>query len=697
MLPLHGFQVASRGMAPELMRKFLFYLSMTLTLAGTASGTPDPARGLLTNASLKSVTAIVERGANSRVMQRVSSETNETGRVALHTNRVVELGSGMHFKRGDEWITSDPTIQVSQDETSAYSTNGLHQVFFAANLNSAAPIRLVTSDNKVLRSRVVGLGYYDYKKQQSVLIAEVKDSVATVVGDNEVVYANAFTDFKADVRYTNTREGLEQDVILREQPPSPEKFGFNPKNTWLEVWTEFIDPPQPKKQEVIRKRWLESKVDKVLDFGQMRIGEGAAFGMGDNSDKYKGVPVQKHWGTIEGRTYLIEEISFHLGLKKMRNLPKAQHAALRQNGNAMVGRVSDKRLLPERKEAKVKTNEKIHIASLGPKTPGFVLDYSILNVDTNDFTFQGDQTYYISGPLNFSGATVIEGGAVIKYTNGATISILGSIECKTDSYRPAILTAYNDNSVGDIISTNALSPSDRCAAAALDLSSGGDLHNLHIRYADKAIFSSTNITVSNSQFIHCNTALHINLGSCWAKNVLIYDVVIGFNGNDYQAVAEHLTFDQGLLMDDWFYGLGGYHHAGLSDSTLCLTNSLITGVPTNSVVQLSYGDDTVFVESSDGIYQTVGAASHYLADGSPYRDVGTTNISSDLAAALTKKTTYPPIVLTNTVSADVTLSPQAGRDSGWVNSEQRNSRQTESFCLAQYCPRAILNQLGRLQ
>jgi hypothetical protein len=59
----------------------------------------------------------------------------------------------------------------------------------------------------------------------------------------------------------------------------------------------------------------------------------------------------------------------------------------------------------------------------------------------------------------------------------------------------------------------------------------------------------------------------------------------------------------------------------------------------------------------------VGNASYYLAADSTNRNAGTTNINADLLTSLKQKTTYPPIVYSNTtISVDTTLSPQAQRD-----------------------------------
>ena len=628
-----------------------------------------------TNISSAPVTEIVSAfgravslGAHQRVWEKVSIIATNGNHVINHTNKIVEVESGLHRKQGNRWVETDPEIKIQPDGTAA-ATNSAHHSYFSANINGPHSVRFVTPDNKTLKTRILGLAYYDFHKRQSVMIAELKNSIGTIVGNNVVLYADAFDGVKADVRLTNTRDGLEQDVILREKLPLPEAYNFNPKTTWLEVWTEFIDAPQPIKHQQLRKGWKKSKVEKLLDFGAMKISDGTAFGLGAVPDKYEGIPVKKHWmqfsetnqfNQVTQRTFLIEELSYRAAAPKMRMLPDAQHAAVQPRNNPTIGIVSNKRLLPERLASNSKSDQRIQVASLMPAEPGFVVDYAILSAET-DFTFKGDTTYYVSGNINLDGVTTIEAGTVIKYANDAAITILGTVNCQAKPYCPAVLTAYNDNSVGNVVPGPAFSSANRYANPALSLANGGDLHNLRIRYAKTGVFSSQNYTVSHSQFIHCDKALDIEQTSCRIKNVLMSDVGTGFFGADYYAVAEHLTFDLGNLANIWNYD--SIYCTGFSDSSVTLINSLITRYTFNEVVQLSHGDDTVFLPSSEGVYQTAGAGNYYLADNSPYRNIGTASISSDLASALQKRTTYPPIVLANSsITVSTTFGPQAQRD-----------------------------------
>ena len=121
---------------------------------------------------------------------------------------------------------------------------GQYQVIFSNNLNTEGAIDLQTKDGKRLRSNILGLAYYDSSTGKSVVIAQIQDSQGQLIGDNQVLYPNAFDGaVSADVRYTYKRGSFEQDVILRSQPPSPAALHLNPATTTIEVMTEFINPP----------------------------------------------------------------------------------------------------------------------------------------------------------------------------------------------------------------------------------------------------------------------------------------------------------------------------------------------------------------------------------------------------------------------------------------------------------------------
>jgi hypothetical protein len=58
-----------------------------------------------------------------------------------------------------------------------------------------------------------------------------------------------------------------------------------------------------------------------------------------------------------------------------------------------------------------------------------------------DYTFKSGKTYYLAAQTTFYGKTTIEGGTVIKpdWYSGGGIQIIGTLDCKTEPYFPAIL------------------------------------------------------------------------------------------------------------------------------------------------------------------------------------------------------------------------------------------------------------------
>ena len=111
-----------------------------------------------------------------------------------------------------------------------------------------------------------------------------------------------------------------------------------------------------------------------------------------------------------------------------------------------------------------------------PHKRGVTLDYNILSANTySNWIFSGTSTYLISGPVTLRNTTVIEGGTVIKFSKnvGAKISIAGSqsasatIACTASAYRLAVLTASDDNSVGETISGSNGTPSNYYASYAI--------------------------------------------------------------------------------------------------------------------------------------------------------------------------------------------------------------------------------------
>ena len=90
-----------------------------------------------------------------------------------------------------QWVASREEIDILSNGTAA-ATNGQHQAYFPGDIYQGQ-IELVTPDGQQLHSRPLGLSYFD--GNNSVLIAELKDSTGGLVGCNQVIYPDAFTDF----------------------------------------------------------------------------------------------------------------------------------------------------------------------------------------------------------------------------------------------------------------------------------------------------------------------------------------------------------------------------------------------------------------------------------------------------------------------------------------------------------------------
>jgi hypothetical protein len=587
---------------------------------------------------------VVERGPNHAVWQRVEVETNEVGEVLTTTNSYVELQTGKHYLENGQWQESSTEIQITPEGATAQ--RGPHKVTFLSNINAAGAIDLLTPDGKHLRSHILGIAYLDSATGQSVLIAELKDSTGAVLpSKDKVIYADAFTDFRADVIYTYSKAGLEQDIVLRQQPPSPAEFGLNPATTHLQVLTEFLDTPEPAKEQRVDP--ATGMIDQRLDFGKIKMPKGKAFAIGQET---KPVSVVKQWTQLDGRTFLIEEVKFSNIEAELQKLPPPGTAKLTPPKDSILHRVASHRLLPARKIAKA-SKARMEIASMSPRDTGYVLDYVAVTSDTN-FTFKGDTTYYVSGTFNLSGTNTIEGGAVIKYTNHPTAKIsIGSsdqLACKTDRYRPAILTSKDDNSVGEAITGSTGNPTNYNGGTYLSGGSSPTYKYLRFAYAGTGIFGLPDNGVSHCQFVSCGVGIQSADADIVLHNVLFSGcgTAVGSTYGGNQVRGEHITADQ---LNTFFSG---------SPSAGSVTNSLFTAVTSLGVTLYNSATNS----SGSGIYQSIGAGNYYLANGSPYRNYGTTSIDTNTLAALRKKTTYPPLLLTNTVSWNTTLAPQAQRD-----------------------------------
>ena len=329
--------------------------------------------------------AAVEIGPHHRIWQTVSID----GAGNNVTNSYTELATGLNFwnPSASRWEESQAQFQITKDGH-AIATNGQHKVVLAPNINSGGSVDLLTPDGARFLSNPMGLSFYDAATGTNVLIAEVKDCIGQFIPPNVILYDDAFTDIKGAIRYTYTKGGFEQDILIYNGLGSPADYGMNPATSLLEMYSEFHASPTPRRTTVVTP---DNLIDETLDFGQMAIGRGKAFGL---EAPEPSIPVVKVWATISERTFLVESIPYPEAkpyldiLQADASTPKQASAARRM--------VPDRKGLLAMEGMRSRTRVK-EVASIRPgrmnKDKGFVMDYVTLNTSQTNYTFKGDTTY----------------------------------------------------------------------------------------------------------------------------------------------------------------------------------------------------------------------------------------------------------------------------------------------------------------
>ena len=265
-------------------------------------------------------------------------------------------------------------------------------------------------------------------------------------------------------------------MILRQLPRdfSPKAWGMDPATTRMEIWTEFFDPPAPEIQTamlsetddpVARAGMAEPDfTDQSLNFGKVQIGSGGkAFADDAASSSGAAVQIGKSWQTIAGRTLMIEAAQYPALQPLLEKLPET--AAVIRSGRtkdlqARSAPAATRQALLAQLQKTVpglkKSGERILMASTSNlRRPGVVLDSgTISGSPPSGQVFRATDTTYCSGITTLSGTTLIEGGTVIKFAAFAQLKIAGysTLICSTFPFKVAVLTAKDDNSVGEPIS-----------------------------------------------------------------------------------------------------------------------------------------------------------------------------------------------------------------------------------------------------
>jgi hypothetical protein len=282
-----------------------------------------------------------------------------------------------------------------------------------------------------------------------------------------------------------------------------------------------------------------------------------------------------------------------------------------------------------------------------------------------DYVFKSGKTYYIAAQTTFYGKTTIEGGAVIKpdWYSGGGIQIIGTLDCKTEPYLPAILTSVDDDSVGEVLGFSGQDGPPFTSANGipyLDLTyaQSNAVSNLRICFADEGVttpVASRRLDVWDCQFVQCNYGI-VNLVAGTGAKDSLHNVLFAACGAAVGASSNSVAIDGEQVTAD----VSDFCAANATPSSIALTNSIYWG---STLTASSLSTINVVQSPNSTNFVSEGYGSYYLAASSPLHDAGTANISSRLQSELQHKTTYAPVpIAVNTaITGDLTLSPQAQR------------------------------------
>lgn len=620
---------------------------------------------------------IADCGANHRIFKWETAHPTPLGTTEYQTHTYTELATGLNYRDAQgNWQETKEEFETVPGW--AVARKGPHKVALAYNLNTAGAVAITMPDGQVMRGQVLGLSYLDPGTGQSVLLADLKDCVGKVISPNQVLYEDAFTDVKADVRFTYTKAGIEQDIILREQLPDPGLIGMKPATTRIAVMTEFINPPAGTTSRPLLDSSAtdtNSLPDDQVNFGSMWLGEGRAFDVGQEGGTSGAMTGQrrvgKKWSTVGGRTFLLEEIPVSEIKTNLDQLPK-QAGLLPKSSVKELAQME----FPARRETPTEEKQ-LEVASAMPSQPGFVLDYVALNSGLTNYTFQGDMTYYISASIVLSGKSTFEGNAVLKFaTNGglqiSPASASPSIVWQAGAYRPVVFTAKDDNSVGENTGTG--NPTGYYGNPMLTLamfSPQVPLTGLRVSYANTAFGCySGSVTLNDVQFVNCQNGFSLGGANVFLGNVLFANTKTNFVFQGGSTVtAQHVTFNGNSYM----VAAPSYNTGcalALTNCVMANVTNLVSGllVSTNGAYNGFYNSPTFGsqqITTNAYPFRPVGAGSYYLTNGCSFLNAGTTNINSTLLADIRAKTTQPPVVYSSQIfNTPATLTSQGLQDTG---------------------------------
>jgi len=631
----------------------------------------------------------VERSPHETTWQYATQGWDVEGNPITTTNSYVQVATGLNRfdATTQQFVPASAEIEVVNGV--GVIRQAQHSAIISANANDLEGVLdLEMPDGKRLIMQTIGVAVTDPDTGASTFLGEVKDSIGIVEG-NTVTFPDAFDNLSADIVIHSRLSGIESDIVIKERIDRAwvQAQGVDPERARIEVWHQVLqNPGATKRVDFIMRGGGREDENHVVDFGSMVMPDGRAFrseaGGQLEPGNDKSSVVAKEWVTIEGLDFLIESVPFTEAEAELQALPAPVEArtvpkdAVEKALAAARKGVRRKPVSVAQREGTPKPAAEKAVASLGrgPRSstgPSYVLDYLTINTSQTNYTWKGDTTYYVSDIVNLMGKTTLGAGAVIKmapYTNsGPAIYVYGDFDCQTAPYAPAVFTAKDDNSVGEIISGSTGNPTNYygyyniCLEHSTTNTTAVPIHDIRSSFAHTALGlhrRSGTTEAWNIQLYSSDKGVEVVKGDVRLQNALIqktrYAIIFSASTTSKKVDAEHVT----IRTTEKFF-----HYSNGSDNALNLTNSIIVGA-TNGFTATVSSNYVVGFTNEPALFATMANGANYLAAGSPYRDYGTTTVSSRMAQILKNSTTEPPTLLTNIVTADTTLYPTVQRDIG---------------------------------
>jgi hypothetical protein len=627
-----------------------------------------------------------------------------TGQPMLVNKRAFnELGVGLNTLGPNGLVPAQPAFTVTAGGAEALGAQ--HKARVAADIYTQGAVQVTTPAGQLLQFTPLAIAYEDPVDGSFLIIATSTNAVGWLISPNDIIYSNCFSGLRASIQIQNRLGGISQTLLLEENPIDPALLGLSPASR-LQLITE-VGPTTPaptiSATRVVpqttapaqRAGWVQPDlIDETLRFGDMKMGLGRAFTIGTPQDLHRphfapdSAPVAKRFQAAGERRFLFETLERNRVLDQLRQLPPAPlppsmtNAAFRATGRLRTSGLAETiKSLPSPKRLAQASHLRIRqVAANPPNSPAalglsknsaplaFATDWDLGGIIDEPFVFQADQTYYLTNWVAFESTVTIEGNTVIKLNPTDQCYIYApadNVVCLTEGARPAIFTCRDDDSVGTELPASDHSPEiDASYNIGLFLEGPGTNQLQHLRFSYCSyglyLYYVVHFDLRHLQFAHVTFPIigeidmQFHLG-----NALMWDVPGAALVLDCGAVAnvEHLTLHEANALF--------YQYSTTTNDVLALTNCLLVEVSdVTNLPSLFATNQVVILTTSDGVFTNGGAGYHYLA-GSQYRGSGTTNITPSLLADLGKMTTYPPMIYHNvTLTNDLSLAPQAARNTG---------------------------------